>query len=333
MSPQDRLDPMVAAALADKYRILDVLEPSGLGNVFRAEDLTAGGREVALKILHRPLSEDADFAARLLDRGAAARRVRHPNVTETHACDRASDGTLYVAMELVEGPTLAQRLAEAGSLPLAEAVDIASQCAAALDAVHAEGLVYRNLKPHNIVLARRPDGSLLVKIRDFSIAKVREAVEHTAVGAVLGTPTYMSYEQASGWASEKLDGRSDIYALGLVVYEMLAGRPPYSGETPVACIMQHLTAAPPSIREARPELAEAVEAVILRALAKDRDRRHHTAPAFAAALRAAAGIADPAPAVPSEPEAAPEPMPAFPPPWRRRVPAAPARATAGAAGK
>jgi serine/threonine protein kinase len=329
----DRLDPAVTAALADKYRILDLLEPGRLGSVFLAEDLDHGGRRVALKVFHGKGSEDADFTGRILERGVAACRVRHPNVTETYACDRAPDGRVYLAMELVEGPTVAERLAEAGRLPLAEMVDIVTQCADGLDAIHAEGLVYRNLRPQTIQLARRDDGGRLVKIRDLSIAKLRESTRHTAVGALLGTPTYMSYEQASGWGSEKLDGRSDIYALGLVAYEMLVGRPPFAAETPVACIMQHLTAAPPAMRPVRPEIPEAVEAVVLRALAKDRDRRHATPSLFAAAVRLAAGFPDLTPAAPVEP--APGTLP--PPPWRRRPPSAsavtPRTVTAGLFGK
>jgi len=324
MVAQDRIDPMVVAALAKHYRIVDVLEPGGLGNVFLAEDVRHGDRRVALKVFHRPLSNDPEFAPRLLDRAAASQRVRHRHVVETYDSGRASDGSLYIAMELVEGKTLAEHLRAHPRMALAEAVEIVSQCAEALHAAHEAEIVHRNVKPLNILLTRESEGRPVAKVRDFSIAKVKES-EHTATGSILGTPAYMSYEQVSGLASEQHDGRADIYSLALVAYEMLAGGPAFAAETSVATLIQHLNSPAPAIRAERPDVPATVEAVLLRALEKDRDLRYPTAREFGVALREAAGLApEPAPVATPEPDATPEPeaAPAFPPPWRRRAQAA-----------
>jgi serine/threonine-protein kinase len=310
---QQRLDTGVTAALAREYRIAAILGAGGLGNVFMAEDLRTGGRRVALKVFHRQLGRDPEFAARLLERASAARLIRHPNVVTTYDCAQTPDGTLYVAMELVEGQSLAERLASGPPLDLAEVVDLLAQCCAGLHAAHEAGVIHRHVKPQNVMLAR--DGARTVaKLHDFSIAKVLDTTVHTQAGCLVGTPSYMSYEQASGLPSDQLDGRADVYSLGVVAYEMLTGQPPFRGETAVGCIVKHLTESPASIRERRPDVPEALEAAILQALAKDRDARYPGAPDFAAALQAAV--------------APPPAAPRFAPPWRRRPPA-PTLATAG----
>jgi serine/threonine protein kinase len=312
MVARRQLDAAVAAALASEYRIVDVLGPGGLGNVFLAEDLRAGGRRVALKVFHRDLGRDPEFAPRLLERASAARAIRHPNVVATYDCGQTPDGTLYIAMELVEGPSLAERLASGPPLTPAEVVDIVAQCCAGLHAAHVAGVIHRHVKPQNVTLVRDGAGRVVAKLRDFSIAKVLETAAHTQIGCLVGTPSYMSYEQASGLPSDQLDGRADLYSLAAVAYEMLAGHPPFRGETAVACILKHVTEPPAPIRDSRPEVPERLEAAILQALAKDREARPATMPDFAAALRAA--VPAPAPA--------PEPAAAFPPPWRRRIPVA-----------
>jgi serine/threonine-protein kinase len=303
---QQRLDTAVEAALAKEFRIAAFLGAGGLGNVFVAEDLRAGGRRVALKVFHRPLGRDPEFAPRLIERSLAARVIRHPNVVRTYDCAQTLDGTLYVSMELVDGGTLADRLANGPPLTPAEVAEVIAQCCAGLHAAHEAGLVHRHVKPHNVMLARDTDGRLVAKLRDFSIAKVLEATAHTQAGCLVGTPSYMSYEQASGLPSEQLDGRADVYSLGVVAYEMLVGEPPFRGETAVGCIVKHLTDAPAPIRERRPDVPKALEAAVLQALTKDRDARYATAPDFGAAVRAA--VAPP-----------PPPTSRFAPPWRRRT--------------
>ncbi|MBI3457588.1 MAG: protein kinase [Candidatus Rokubacteria bacterium] len=312
------LDPIVAAALSADYRILSCLGSGGMGTVFLAEQIRVGNRKVALKVLHRRFSEDEEFMGRFENEAASTGRINHPNVITIYESKRASDGSLYIAMELVEGESLTERLRKGGRLPLNEAVEITSQCCKALQAAHRVGIVHRDIKPDNIMLTRDSDGALLVKILDFGIAKLKDSSGHTVTGSVLGTPAYMSYEQASGLSSEKLDGRSDIYSLGVVAYTMLVGHPPFRADTPVGYITKHLTAAPPPLRAERADLSAAVEAAVMRALEKDRDRRYQTAAEFAAALREAVS----APMFALEPALPVETTPTPPPPWRPRAPAA-----------
>jgi serine/threonine-protein kinase len=304
------LDPAVSAALSRDYRILDSLGTGGMGAVYLAEQIRVGNRKVALKVLHRKFSEDDEFITRFENEAASTGRINHPNVITIYESKQASDGTLYIAMELVEGESLTEHLRKRGRLPLDEAVDIVVQCCKALAAAHRLGIIHRDIKPDNIMLARDLDGGTIVKILDFGIAKLKDSGGHTVTGSVLGTPAYMSYEQASGMSSEKLDGRSDIYSLGIVCYVMLAGQPPFRAETPVGYITKHLSEAPPTVRTLRPDLPAGVEAAVMKALEKDREHRHQTAAEFGLALREAAKTATtgPAPVV--------EPTPT--PPWRAR---------------
>ncbi|MGH7265946.1 MAG: protein kinase domain-containing protein, partial [Candidatus Rokuibacteriota bacterium] len=304
------LDPAVSAALSRDYRILDPLGTGGMGAVYLAEQIRVGNRKVALKVLHRKFSEDEEFITRFENEAASTGRINHPNVIIIYESKQASDGTLYIAMELVEGESLTEHLRKRGRLPLDEAVEIVVQCCKALAAAHRLGIIHRDIKPDNIMLARDLDGGTIVKILDFGIAKLKDSGGHTVTGSVLGTPAYMSYEQASGMSSEKLDGRSDIYSLGIVSYVMLAGQPPFRAETPVGYITKHLSEAPPAIRTLRPDLPAGAEAAVMKALEKDREHRHQTAADFGLALREAAKTA-PAGAAPSV-----EPTPT--PPWRAR---------------
>jgi serine/threonine-protein kinase len=310
------LDPAVATALGSDYRILDWLGSGGMGAVYLAEQIRVGNRKVALKVLHRRFSEDEEFITRFENEAASTGRINQPNVITIYESKQAPDGTLYIAMELVEGDSLTEHLRQRGQLALVEVVDIVAQCCKALQAAHRLGIIHRDIKPDNIMLTRDSDGARLVKILDFGIAKLMDSGGHTVTGSVLGTPAYMSYEQASGLSSEKLDGRSDIYSLGLVTYAMLVGHPPFRSDTPVGYITKHLSEAPPSLRAERSDLPAAVEAVVLKSLEKDRERRYQTAVDFAAALREAA--VSPAGAKP-----APGPIePAPTPPWRATRPTA-----------
>lgn len=298
VTASNALDPAVAAALASDYRILDWLGSGGMGAVFLAEQFRVGNRKVALKVLHRKFSEDEEFITRFQNEAASTGRINHPNVITIYESKQASDGTLYIAMELVEGESLTERLRKPGRLPLDEAVEITAQCCKALQAAHRLGIIHRDIKPDNIMLTRDLDGGLLVKILDFGIAKLKDSGGHTATGSVLGTPAYMSYEQASGLSSEKLDGRSDIYSLGAVTYAMLVGHPPFRADTPVGYITKHLSEPPAPIRPQRPDVPAAVEAAVLKALEKDRDKRYQRAADFATALREAARAAAAAPVAP-----------------------------------
>ncbi len=306
------LDPAVAAALATDYRILDFLGSGGMGSVFLAEQIRVGNRKVALKVLHRKFSEDDEFITRFENEAASTGRINHPNVITIYESKQAPDGTLYIAMELVEGESLTEHLRKRGRLPLEEAAEVVFQCCKALHAAHRLGIIHRDIKPDNIMLTRDIDGALLVKILDFGIAKLKDSGGHTMTGSVLGTPAYMSYEQASGMSSEKLDGRSDIYSLGIVAYTALTGQPPFRADTPVGYITKHLTETPAPLRALRPELPAAVESAVMRALEKDREKRYQGAMEFGTALRQASGG--------GTGPAAPVLEPTSTPPWRAARP-------------
>jgi serine/threonine-protein kinase len=316
LSASNAPDPVISAALAADYRILDWLGAGGMGQVFLAEQIRVGNRKVALKVLHRRFSEDEEFIGRFQNEAASTGRINHPNVITIYESKQAPDGTLYIAMELVEGESLTEILRKRGRLPLGEVIEIVLQCCKALQAAHRLGIIHRDIKPDNIMLTRDIDAAPLVKILDFGIAKLKDSTGHTVTGSVLGTPAYMSYEQASGLSSEMLDGRSDLYSLGIVTYAMITGHPPFRADTPVGYITKHLSEQPVPLRSLRPEVPAGVEAAVMRVLEKDREKRFQTAAEFGAALRdgSRAGTPDEAAVL----ETVPTPVP----PWRPRASAA-----------
>ena len=315
------LEPGVAAALAADYRILDFLGSGGMGSVFLAEQIRVGNRKVALKILHRKFSEDDEFIGRFENEAASTGRINHPNVITIYESKQAPDGTLYIAMELVEGESLTEHLRKRGKLALDDAVEIVTQCCRALHAAHRLGIIHRDIKPDNIMMAKDIEGGLLVKILDFGIAKLKDSTGHTVTGSVLGTPAYMSYEQASGLSSERLDGRSDIYSLGIVAYTVLTGQTPFRADTPVGYITKHLTENPAPLRTIRPDLPAGIDTAVLKALDKDRDKRFQAAMDFASAMRDAGRPPGPAPTPSPMFEATPTP------PWRGGRPGTSAQPT------
>src|SRR5205085_6643476 len=206
------------------FEIVAVLGAGGMGDVYRARD-TRLGREVALKILPPHLTHDSSRVARFQSEARAASALNHPNAVTIHEIGNDA-GTWFIAAELIEGVTLRQRL-NAGRLPREEAISIALQCASSLEAAHRAGIIHRDIKPENVML--RPDG--LVKVVDFGLARMLEPraddmLERTQTGSVMGTPRYMSPEQARGG---KLDARSDIFSLGAVLFEMICGYPAFPG--------------------------------------------------------------------------------------------------------
>lgn len=264
-----------------------------MGSVFLAEQVGVGNRLVALKILQRNLLDDPKFVERFHSEASSAGRIRHSNVVTIYESGQETDGTPYIAMEYLEGESLGQRLRAHGPLPISGAVEIVEQTARGLNAAHRLGIIHRDLKPDNIFLARDDDGRLLVKVVDFGIAKLRESSVHTQTGGFLGTPAYMSFEQASGMRSDSLDARSDIYSLGIVAYEMLSGRLPFESDTSLGFVRQHLTEDPAPLRERSPglDVPPALEQVIMKALSKRREDRQASALEFAREFGAAAGIA------------------------------------------
>jgi WD40 repeat protein/tRNA A-37 threonylcarbamoyl transferase component Bud32 len=274
-------DPRVGTELAG-YRIDTLLASGGMSVVYLAEDLRLK-RRVALKLLSASLSEDESFRDRFLDESELAASIDHPNIVPIYEAGEADD-LLFIAMRYVEGHDLKERL-ERGRLDPADAIGILAQVASALDAAHARGLVHRDVKPSNVLLdpGARPDGSDHVYLADFGITK--RVSDETGIGddSLLGTIDYVAPEQIAG---EEVDGRADVYSLGCVLYECLVGQPPFRRDSELAVVFAHLEAEPPWPSAQRPELPAALDAVIARALAKEREERYPSCREFAQAALA-----------------------------------------------
>ncbi|MGO8816150.1 MAG: serine/threonine-protein kinase [Terriglobia bacterium] len=283
-------DAQLAAGLSRRYRIVRRLGKGGMGTVFLAEQTGVGNRLVALKVLNRKFLADPDFLMRFQNEAGSTGRIHHPNVVTIHEAAQGDDGTPYIAMEFLEGESLREFLKERGALPLPEVANILQQTARGINAAHKMGIIHRDLKPDNIFLTEGEDGEKVVKVVDFGIAKLRESPVHTQTGIVLGTPAYMSSEQARGMRSAELDARSDIYSLGVVVYEMLTGRLPFHSDSPVEFLRKHAQEAPPPFRVIAPglDVPPQVEAVVMKALTKNREERYQSALEFSYAFVAAA---------------------------------------------
>ncbi len=242
-----------------KYQIIGKVGQGGMAAVYKA--LHVRFKEPrALKVMNPELASDASFVRRFEQEAIVTRKLQHPNAVRVDDIDEAEDGRPFIVMEFVEGGNLKDVIEQESPLPVARVCSIVKQVAAALDAAHSLGLVHRDIKPANISLVRSGDGDL-VKVLDFGIAKLREApledsqVRHmtlTGTGMVIGTPAYMSPEQAKGLKGEQLDGRSDIYSLGVVAYQMLTGDLPLKADSTLELLMAHINTAPKPIREVRP---------------------------------------------------------------------------------
>lgn len=275
-------DPLVGQTVAERYRVLERIGEGGMGSVYRAMHVHMR-KMVALKVLHKEMTHVAEAVARFEREAVAAARIAHPNVAAALDFGRLDDGAFYLALEYVEGRSLRAELEARRQLAPARARELARQIADALAAAHAEGIVHRDLKPENVMLIRQPDGSDLVKVLDFGIAKVSlekdgQGAQLTRVGSVFGTPDYMSPEQASG---TPVDHRSDLYSLGIMLYEMVTGRPPFTGVI-TAVLLQHVQQPPPPLPAGTdPKLA----ALILRLLEKQPEARFESALELAEQLR------------------------------------------------
>ena len=281
-------------ALADRYTLDRDLGRGGMASVVLALDL-AQGREIALKVLHPELAPTVG-ADRFKREIRVAARLQHPNILRILDSGETPDGQLWFTMPFVEGENVYERLQREQQFAPAEALRIATAAASALAYAHEHGVVHRDIKPDNILLSGDQ-----VLVADFGVARAVSEVQEklTATGMIVGTPTYMSPEQASG--DKAIDGRSDIFALGCVLYEMLAGEPPFKGPNPQATLMRRFMGPP---RPLRPmvQIPEHVEAAIVRALAKDPAERFATGAEFADALAGrptAAPRAEPQPAPPA----------------------------------
>jgi len=271
-------------------------------------------RRVAIKILRADLALDEGTRARFRHEAIAAARLSHPNIVSTYDTGD-DDGVAYIVMELVDGPTLRHLIDQRGGLPVAEVIRIGKQVADALEAAHRAGLVHRDVKPANVLVP--PTGP--VKVTDFGIAKAAGGDDLTRTGTVMGTARYLSPEQVNG---RPTDARTDVYALGLLLYEALCGHPPFGGDTDIATAMARLTTSAPAIRVERPEVSRALDDVIHRCLARQPAARFSTAAEVREALDRAR--MDPTGAIPSPvaPRPGPRSGPVTPP--THTTPAAPA---------
>lgn len=258
---------MVGSILSDRYEILERRGEGGMAIVYRARDRILG-RRVAIKVLRPQYAADTDFVERFRREAQAAASLSHPNVVNIF--DVGTDGDVhYIVMEYVEGRNLKEILREQGRLPVAKALDIAEGVCLALETAHEQGLIHRDIKPHNILVTR--DGH--VKVTDFGIARAASTATLTQTGTVIGSVHYLSPEQAIG---RQVGVFSDIYSVGVLLYEMVTGKVPFDGESPVAVALKHLQSDPDSPRRACPDVPEALEKVILRAMAKEPSQRYGT---------------------------------------------------------
>lgn len=296
---------LVGTVLADRYRIVRMLGEGAMGTVYLGEHLRFG-RMDAIKVLREGMDRDREATERFLRGARNASRINHPNVCTVYDFGDTGTGPQFLAMEFVDGETLADIIERDGRLPLERAVVIAQQTAAALDAAHEMGIVHRDLKPGNVMVSAGRDGRDRVKVVDFDIAKGSaegEGAEVTRTGFVVGTPEYMSPEQLIG---DPLDGRSDIYSLALVFIRTLTGKLPVRAESTQDLMVERLTQDPLSLAEIAPELSlpPRIQAAVDHALQRRRDDRPGVATEFAAALTGsvaapAAPAARPAPAAAS----------------------------------
>ncbi len=288
--------------VVNNYEIKSLLGEGGMGSVYLAEHPFMG-RKAAIKVLRPELAQDRALVERFMNEARAANAIRHPNIIDIIDVGRTPSGVPYLMMEFLEGQSLAKRIADARRLPLDEALDVASQTAAALTAAHSKGIVHRDLKPDNLFLIpdeSRPRGER-VKVLDFGIAKLRgdlsNASQKTQAGALMGTPPYMSPEQCRGLTDE-IDERTDVYALGIILFEMLCGTPPFVSEGWGEIVLAHLSKEPPRPRDRNPAIPADVEATILKALAKTREQRFSTMAEMRAAMGARATAPSAVPTIP-----------------------------------
>ncbi len=267
-----------------KYEILEKIGSGGMASVYRARHLHFDEIR-AIKVVRSWMAEDASFVRRLRSEAMISRKLQHPNAVRVDDLDSLEDGRPFIVMEYVEGPDLRNVIKSLGPMPLHRVINIGSQVAAALGAAHQLHIIHRDIKPDNIRLVERPDGSEFVKVLDFGIAKLQGAAAQSGAGAltmtgmVVCTPDYASPEQARGANSSTLDGRSDLYSLGIVMYEMLTGELPFHSDTPIGMLLAQIGTTPRSPSDIRPELGvpEEMSAVLMKCLEKEPANRFQTA--------------------------------------------------------
>jgi serine/threonine-protein kinase len=319
--------------LNGRYELEQKIGEGGMARVYRGRDLRLN-RRIAVKVLHSHHAADAGFLRRFHHEAQAAANLHHPSVVDVY--DVGQDGDIhYIVMEFVEGSDLKTLILRGGALPIEQALTIAADAADGLEAAHRLGLIHRDIKPQNIIIG--PDG--IVKLTDFGIAKSNLSTAMTETGVTFGTADYISPEQARGLT---VSPRSDVYSLGVTLYEMLTGRLPFSGDSSIAVAMQHVSADPPLPRMYNPRITPQLEALVLAAMAKEPAERPASAREFARLLRTyrtsgeqeTMAVRAPAPrapvtAPPAPTPRAPAPAPRTPLPAPRTTAAAPAMGGGG----
>ena len=266
------MDRYIGTLLDNRYEILELIGSGGMAMVYKAR-CNRLNRLVAIKILKEELFQDEEFRRRFHAESQAVAMLSHPNIVSVYDVSH-SDNIDYIVMELIEGITLKQYMEQKGQLSWREALHFATQIAKALEHAHSRGIIHRDIKPHNIMILK--DGS--VKVADFGIAQISSA-QNTLTREALGSVHYISPEQAKG---AHVDARSDLYSLGVVMYEMLAGRPPFDGDTPVSVAIQHINATPVPLHELCPGVPAGLEKIVSRAMEADLDARYPSAAAMLA---------------------------------------------------
>jgi serine/threonine protein kinase len=272
-------DPRVGQVLLSQYRIDALLGEGGMGTGYRGEQLSVR-RPVAIKLISGKIAEDPECVRRFRREAEAMAKLRHPNTVRLYDFGVA-DQVLFMVMELLEGRDLSEELVRRQRLAPIEALAITRQVLEALAEAHAMGIVHRDLKPANVYLSQVHGGRVMAKVMDFGIAGIEWSANNTKLtvqGAVMGTPAYMSPEQAQG---EAVDRRSDLYSLGIVLYEMVVGKPPFDADSAVSLLLAHVNTAPPRLVDAAPDLAEmrGLQELLDGLLHKDRAERPNSAEA------------------------------------------------------
>ncbi|MCC6899597.1 MAG: protein kinase [Polyangiaceae bacterium] len=257
-------DPRIGTTVAGRYLIEDVIGEGGMATVYRAKHRVSD-RHVAIKIMNPTLAKNSVIQERFRREAKAAQKIAHPNIIEILEQGETGEGSLYLVMELLEGETLAD-VVEHGRVPLERTLRILIQVARALARAHDLEVIHRDLKPENIFLARMPDGSEIVKLLDFGIARSMQDVRLTGSGEVFGTPQYMAPERIT---STEAGPAADLYALGIMAFEMLAGWLPFQAHDVATWFLKHMKEAPPSVRQFDPDLPEALDELVHELLAKD----------------------------------------------------------------
>ncbi|MBI5501459.1 MAG: protein kinase [Deltaproteobacteria bacterium] len=264
--------------LDNKYKLVRLLGEGGMGAVYEAQHAVIG-RRCAVKFLHAEIAHNPEVVKRFVREAQAAAAIGHPNIIDIYDVGVTTEGAPYLVMEYLVGCSLADELERRTKLPPAEAAELLAQALSALEVAHSRGVIHRDLKPDNLYLVRSPNASPRIKILDFGISKVSDPSKPedrmTCTGMVLGTPYYMAPEQARG--DRDIDHRIDLYAMGIILYETTTGRVPFTGDNYNQLLLKILTEKFPTPRQLEPTLSESFEAVILKAIERERDNRYRSA--------------------------------------------------------